>query len=127
MIRILKSRQAAQRHSVVARVASTRALCAVRRSCRTHLRHQAASQQVEIGQRKGRKQARGVLGQPAIADFREAPEPLDDVKGMLAAEALPLITPDECAAYVRHCRYGVPTRSWKRSRSLLKLGCLRAS
>lgn len=27
------------------------------------------------------------------------------------AEALPLITPDECAAYVRHCRYGVPTRS----------------
>lgn len=25
------------------------------------------------------------------------------------AEALPLITPDECAAYLRHCRYGVST------------------
>lgn len=25
------------------------------------------------------------------------------------AEALPLITADECAAYLRHCRYGVPT------------------
>ncbi|ODS58543.1 MAG: hypothetical protein ABS36_03140 [Acidobacteria bacterium SCN 69-37] len=28
-----------------------------------------------------------------------------------SAETFPLITADECAAYLRYCRYGVPTRS----------------
>src|ERR1700730_4494258 len=44
---------------------------------------QSASQQIQIGKRKARVQARGVLHQPAITDFVEPPESLDHVKGML--------------------------------------------
>src|SRR5688572_29326359 len=57
------------------------------RSCGTHLRREPASEAIEIRQREGREEPHGVLGEAAIADLREAPQPFDHMKGVLAAGA----------------------------------------
>src|SRR6202041_2963560 len=49
--------------------------------------HQAAPDQVQVGQRKGGEQARRVLGEAAVAHFSKAPEAFDDMKGVLAARS----------------------------------------
>src|SRR6266545_959333 len=46
---------------------------------------QAPSQQVQIRQRKGGEQPRGVLRQTSIAHLAETPQVLNDLEGMLAA------------------------------------------
>src|SRR5580700_6484686 len=46
---------------------------------------QSPPRQVKVGQSKCGIQARGVLGQTAIADLSETPEVLDDPEGVLAA------------------------------------------
>ena len=40
---------------------------------RAHLPHEACAREVDVGQTQRHKGARGVLGQTAIADLREAP------------------------------------------------------
>src|SRR5579871_3212544 len=61
--------------ALFARLASTRPL----------RRQQPAPDHVEVGEREHREQTRRVLGQTAIAHLGEAPQLLDDAKGMLAA------------------------------------------
>jgi hypothetical protein len=68
-----------------ARGAGAQALGRGRRSRGAHLRRELPTEQVEIGQGEGREEAGGVLGQPAVAHLREAPEPLHHVKRVLAA------------------------------------------
>src|SRR5665213_893643 len=48
-------------------------------------RDQSSSEHVEIGQREGREQACGVLGQSPVAHLGKAPQALDHMKGVLAA------------------------------------------
>lgn len=50
-------------------------------------RHQAPSEQVQVRQRKGSEQPRGVLRQAPVAHLAEAPQPLHHVKGMLSASS----------------------------------------
>jgi hypothetical protein len=59
------------------RSAPTRSLCW----------HQATSEQVQVRQRKGGEQARGVLGQSAVTNFGKSPQMLDDPKGVLTASS----------------------------------------
>lgn len=47
---------------------------------RTHLCHQRSSAEEDIGQRKGSKRPRGILGQPAVAHLAKAPQALDHAK-----------------------------------------------
>ncbi len=49
--------------------------------------HQAPSEQVEIGQRKGDVESGGVLGQTPVTHLGEAPQALDHVEGVLATRA----------------------------------------
>jgi hypothetical protein len=44
---------------------------------------QAASQQIQIRQREGGIQPRGILRQPTVANFAKAPQALDHVEGVL--------------------------------------------
>jgi len=46
---------------------------------------QSSPQHVQVRQRKGREQPRGVLGQAPVAHLAKAPQSLDHMKGMLAA------------------------------------------
>src|SRR3970282_263014 len=48
---------------------------------------QSSPQQIQIRQRKGREQPRGVLRQSPIAHFAEPPQALHHMEGMLAAGA----------------------------------------
>ena len=48
---------------------------------------QPSSMQVEVGQREADDQAVRVLCDPAIADFSEAEDALDDVRGVLDASS----------------------------------------
>ena len=80
-------RKGAKQRPVVAHVAGARASCVVTRSCRTHLRRETASQEIEIRQGERREEAHGVLGQAAIADLGEAPEPFHHMEGMLPTGA----------------------------------------
>jgi hypothetical protein len=48
-------------------------------------RHQAMPDQIQIGQRESREQARRILGQSPVTHFGKAPQTFDDVKSVFAA------------------------------------------
>src|SRR3970040_2176753 len=63
-----------------------RSICASFRSRETPLPgQQSTPEHIEVGERKGREQSRGVLCQSPVTYFAEAPQTLHNVEGMLAA------------------------------------------
>ena len=75
-------------------------------------RQQSSSQQIQVGQREGGEQPRGVLGQAAVAHLGEAPQALDHVKCMFhAGPGRGATTVDEPLIVVQRSTRGTPIDS----------------
>src|ERR1700722_14367069 len=86
-----------ERDKFIAKGAAQAAITQLRRACvafwissssqgvRPLRGQQSSPHQIQIGEREGGVQSRGILGQAAVANFAKAPQTLHDVKDMLDA------------------------------------------